>query len=301
VLGETVKLLRATLPAMIELRTNIRSSDGVILSSETDIHQLVVNLATNAAHAMHESGGVLEIGLELEKHDEPIIHHHGDLPAGRYYRLYVSDTGTGIGAEYIDRIFDPFFTTKGVGQGTGLGLSVVHGIVTNLGGAVTVESELGSWTHFHVYFPWQAGEESSGPEEGGDDTGGTERVLLVDDEPQLVELGTRMLEKRGYRVVSFTDPEQALAAFVAAPDDFDVVVTDYTMPNRTGFDVSREVRAIRGNMPIVLVTGFSDGVNWEIVKNEGIPALVMKPYRSKDLARAVRTALKKMHGGDDSA
>jgi PAS domain S-box-containing protein len=293
VLGETVKLLRATLPATIELRTNIQDCEGVVLSTETDIHQLVVNLATNAAHAMHESGGVLEIGLVVENHEKPIVHHHGDLAPGRYFRLHVSDTGVGIAADCIDRIFDPFFTTKIVGQGTGLGLSVVHGIVMGLGGAVTVESKPGSGTRFDVYFPWFEGEESTDKEEAGDEISGTERVLLVDDEPQLVDLGTRMLEKKGYRVVAFTDPGEALSAYGAAPDDFDVVVTDFTMPHRTGLDVARHVSSIREDMPIVLMTGFGDGLTWRTVEQEGISALVMKPYRSKDLARAVRTALAK--------
>jgi PAS domain S-box-containing protein len=292
VLDDTIKLLRATLPSTIGLRAEIALCDGVIRGNESDIHQLVVNLATNAAYAMHDSTGAITIKLKMEDYGSPVRHHRGELQPGRYFHFIVEDTGPGIDPQYIDRIFDPFFTTKGVGKGTGLGLSVVFGIVTSLGGAINVESTVGEGTRFDMYFPHLEGSESQEPPELDEDSArGKERVLLVDDEPSLVDLGKRVLTRLGYTVTAFDRPGDALRAFLDAPDDFDVVVTDFTMPGTTGVELAREIRTRRPDIAIVLVTGYSDGVTRETVLAEGIRAFIMKPYRAEKLAHSIREAL----------
>jgi signal transduction histidine kinase/CheY-like chemotaxis protein len=292
VLDDTIKLLRATLPSTVGLRAEIALCDGVIRGNESDIHQLVVNLATNAAYAMHDSTGAITIKLKMEDYGSPVRHHRGELQPGRYFHFIVEDTGPGIDPQYIDRIFDPFFTTKGVGKGTGLGLSVVFGIVTSLGGAINVESTVGEGTRFDMYFPHLEGSESQEPPELDEDSArGKERVLLVDDEPSLVDLGKRVLTRLGYTVTAFDRPGDALRAFLDAPDDFDVVVTDFTMPGTTGVELAREIRTRRPDIAIVLVTGYSDGVTRETVLAEGIRAFIMKPYRAEKLAHSIREAL----------
>jgi len=291
VLDDTLKLLRATLPTTIDLRSEFGPIEGVVHGSESDIHQIIVNLATNAAFAMGESGGILTIGLKMEAHKKPIIHRQGELEPGDYFHFTITDTGHGIDPAYLDRIFDPFFTTKEVGKGTGLGLSVVIGIVSSMGGAIEVKSKPGKGTRFDLYLPRLERPEVPVAPAAEDDVRGTERILLIDDERPLVDLGSRVLTRFGYKVSAYDDPDAALAAFAKDPESFDIVVTDYTMPRFTGIELSRKIRAERRDVPIVLVTGFSDGVTRDAVLAEGIPGFVMKPYRAEDLARAVRAAL----------
>ena len=291
VLDDTLRLLRATLPSTIELRPEFGPIDGVVNGSDSDIHQIVVNLATNAAFAMGESGGILTIGLKKEAHKKPLVHHHGELAPGDYFHFTITDTGHGIGPAHLERIFDPFFTTKEVGKGTGLGLSVVIGIVSSLGGAIDVKSKPGKGTRFDLYLPYLERPEVPVAPVTEDEVGGTERILLIDDERPLVDLGARVLSRFGYKVSAYDDPDTALNAFTKSPDSFDVVVTDYTMPRITGIDLARKIRAKRPDVPIVLVTGFSDGVTRETALAAGIPGFVMKPYRAEALAAAVRAAL----------
>lgn len=308
IIEEALKLLRATLPATIEIRQNIEVDPGqdTILADPTQIHEVLMNLCTNAAHAMGENGGILEIKLqnmesgirnpELE-YDEgkslmQIPYSPVELAPGQYLRLSVSDTGQGMTPEVIKRIFDPYFTTKDTGQGTGMGLSVVHGIVKSHGGTITIHSEPAKGSSFHVYFPLIQ-EEVHKPD--FDDSApvltGHERILFVDDEHALVEIARDILERLGYEVVIRTSSVEALELFRAKADTFDLVITDMTMPNMTGDKLSKELMKIRSDIPIILCTGYSERISEEKAKSMGIREFVMKPLVMKELAKTVRKAL----------
>jgi PAS domain S-box-containing protein len=296
VIEEAVKLLRASLPATIEIRQDFRSAKGVVLGDPTEIHQVLVNLCTNAAHAMEERGGVLELSL-----DERIIASetgadHADLEPGHYLRLTVGDTGHGIDPATLERIFDPYFTTKEVGRGSGLGLAVVHGIVKRYGGAITVSSEPGVGTTFHTLFP--AIENFASPEADEAEKPiirGTERILFVDDEETLVEMGKIILEWLGYNVSVTTNSAEALELFVAQPDRFDAVITDYTMPHMTGADLAKEMMRVRPDIPIILCTGFSENITEEKAVEMGVRAFAMKPLNMREIAETIRKVLDKSH------
>jgi PAS domain S-box-containing protein len=291
VLEDTVAFLRASIPATIQLNSNINCRDGYLEGNEGDIHQLVVNLATNAAHAMERAGGLLSIDLNLEDSREAVAHLYGTRKKGRYFHLSVADTGEGIDKKDIARIFDPFFTTKETGRGTGLGLSVVHGIVKRLEGAIDVWSQRGSGTRFDIYIPCYEGEVA--PESVGNsmEAHGDERILLVDDEDPLAELEKRILEKMGYSVDAYTSPLAALGGFNADPGAYDVVVTDLTMPDLTGIDLIREIRRIRKTIPVVLVSGFNDEMTREAAAREDIFVFVRKPLLARNLSRGIRSAI----------
>ena len=292
IIKETLKMLRASLPATIEIRQTMGQDLGKILADPTQIHQVLMNLCTNAAHAMRESGGVLEIGLaQVHLKDEPILRTFA-LEPGSYLRLTVRDTGQGIDPVILDKIFDPFFTTKNRGEGTGLGLSVVHGIVTSHGGAVEVQSALGQGTSFVLYFPvLESVSETVTATVSDALPTGTERVLFVDDEIALIELGARILVYLGYQVTTRTSSVEALELFRDQPDNFDLVITDYTMPNMTGGELAKHILAIRPGMPIVLCTGFSEVFTEEKAEALGIQGYVMKPISIHDLARICRSVL----------
>jgi CheY-like chemotaxis protein len=215
----------------------------------------------------------------------------GGLHPGEYVRLTVRDTGHGMSSEVLHRIYDPFFTTKGPGEGTGLGLSVVHGIVISHGGALHVDSVPGVGTRFDMYFPRTEAIRRHSPAGGIPVETGSEHVLFVDDEEHIAELGRRILERLGYQVTAETSSVRARERFETHPDSFDVIVTDQTMPRLTGLELAHEARRIRPEVPVVLTTGFSESVTTERLIQEGIAALVMKPYGGADLARAVRDAL----------
>ena len=289
VVKEALKMLRASLPTTIDMRQEI-SSKGVVNADPTQIHQIVMNLCTNAAHAMRLEGGLLDVKLLDEDLDRQLP--CPDLLPGPYVKLLVHDTGCGMDRVTLERIFDPFFTTKTLGEGTGLGLSVVHGIVKGYGGAVTVQSEPGKGSTFSVYLPriqMAAGkplEEGMGPLP----TGG-ERVLFVDDERLLAELGTKMLAPLGYTVTTKTSSWEALEMFRADPWVFDLVITDQTMPRLTGVQLAKELLSIRSDLPIILCTGFSESITQERAREIGISELLMKPLALKDLAESIRRVL----------
>jgi PAS domain S-box-containing protein len=308
IMKEALKLLRATLPATIEIRQNIEIDSGqdTILADPTQIHEVLMNLCTNAAHAMRENGGILEIGLQNVEHgirnsefedDErkspmQILLSPVDLDPGQYLRLTVSDTGHGMTPEVIKRIFDPYFTTKDKGEGTGMGLSVVHGIIKSHGGRITVYSEQTKGSTFHVYLPLiQEMTKEPDIDKGAPVLTGDERILFVDDEHALVEIAKDILERLGYEVVTRTSSVEALELFRAQADSFDLVITDMTMPNMTGDKLSRELMKIRSDIPIVLCTGYSERISEEKAKSMGIREFVMKPLVMKDLAKTVRKAL----------
>ena len=291
VLKGTFNLLRASLPTTIEIRQNINAGSDVILADQTEIHQILLNLSTNAAHAMGEKGGVLEVSLVDMALGPDDTSQHLDLSPGPYLKLSVSDTGHGMDPVVMDRIFDPFFTTKALGEGTGMGLAVVHGIVKSYGGAIIVKSALGRGSSFDVFIPRFEGEVPRQIETPGLLPSGNERILLVDDERVVVDAVREILEHLGYRVVSTVSSISALDAFRKEPHKFDLVITDLTMPKMTGKELAREVLRVRPNVPIILCTGFSDRMTEGEAKAIGISEFVKKPVKMADLARTVRKIL----------
>ena len=288
IIQDSLKLLRASIPTTIEIRQNFSCESDTVVADPTQINQVFMNLCTNAAHAMAEEGGVLEVGLEAITLDEEKVIQYKDLSPGNYVKLSVSDTGPGIDPGIIDRIFDPYFTTKGVGEGTGMGLSVAQGIIENHDGAITVKSEPGKGTVFEVFLPCVDAEAEPEPEEKSALPGGNERILFVDDEESLVKTGKRMLERLGYDTFTVTSPVEALDVFSRGPDQFDLVITDMTMPEMTGEKLTRELMKIRPHIPIILSTGFSAQMDEEKATQMGIRAFIMKPLVMRDLANTVR-------------
>ncbi|MGO9214987.1 MAG: PAS domain S-box protein [Syntrophales bacterium] len=295
IIKELLKLLRASLPTTIKIRQEIQSELDTVLADPTQIHQILMNLCTNAAYAMQGEKGELKISLvpvNVEASDNLIIHH--DLFPGKYLRLTVGDTGAGIENEIMDRIFDPFFTTKKPGEGTGLGLSVVYGIVKSYGGAITVESEVGKGTEFNVYLPLLA--ETDDKKEAKVEApipGGKERILFVDDEAALVQLATGTLTGLGYEVIGRTGSMEALELFRERPDSFDLVITDMTMPNMTGSELAQQLMRIRPDIPVILCTGFSEAMTQEKARAIGVRDFIMKPIVQRQIAEAIRRVLDK--------
>jgi PAS domain S-box-containing protein len=291
IVKEALKLLRSSLPTTIEIRQDIESDTGIVEADPTQIHQVLMNLCANAGFAMREEGGVLEVGLINLELDDIVTSLYPNMDPGSYLRLTVSDTGHGMTPEVLERIFDPYFTTKEKGEGTGLGLSVVHGIVKAHGGTITAYSEPGKGSTFHVYFPRVEREATTEPEATESIPTGHESILFIDDEASLVEIGKQMLEHLGYEVVTRTSSLEALELFRAKPDEFDLVITDMTMPNMTGDKLAKELMQIRPDIPIILCTGFSGRITEEKAKGIGIRAFVMKPLVMQDLAKTVRKAM----------
>ncbi len=295
IVKEAVKLLRSSLPTTIEIRLEVAlpPDGGIVVADPTQIHQVLMNLCTNAAHAMRPRGGILTVNLSQVEVDASLVRRHPDLRPGPYVRLAVSDTGHGMDAAVMDRIFDPYFTTKGVGEGTGLGLSVVQGIVKSCGGAISVYSEAGRGTSFHVFLPRVEEEIAPQAREVEVLPTGDERILFVDDERPLVDLGKEMLESLGYSVSVNTNSLEALETFRAQPDAFDLVITDMTMPGLTGKELAKELMSIRSDIPIILCTGFSDLINEKQAEEIGIREFLMKPYVIASLAQTIRKVLER--------
>jgi PAS domain S-box-containing protein len=292
IVKESVRLLRASIPQTISMRTNVKSESSLILGDAVQIQQIIMNLCTNAAHAMREKGGTLDIELCDHSVSPSTENPHGIKP-GLYMKLIVSDTGTGISPDIMDKIFDPFFTTKKLGEGTGLGLSVVHGIVKQSSGYVTVESVPNQGSAFTVYLPKVMG--GLRADAVNDDTlpTGRERILFVDDEEALVEMGEELLEELGYDVTCILNSRQALALFRLDPSQFDLVISDQTMPEMTGVELAREILAIRADMPIIMCTGYSHRVDAATAEVAGIKAFAMKPLTKKEIARTIREVLRR--------
>ena len=291
IVKEALKMMRASLPTTIEIHQNIKTGLAPILSEPTEIHRVLMNLCSNAAHAMQEKGGVLEVTLSDVDVDIKTAAQNLDLHPGRYQMLTISDTGHGIDSFVIERIFDPFFTTKKHGQGTGMGLAVTHGIVKSCGGAITVNSEPGKGTTFKVFFPTIESETIVESEHYEPLPIGNERILFVDDEVALVTAGKQLLETLGYKVITKTNGIEALKTFKEQPDNFDVVITDMTMPKMTGEDLSKEILAIHPDIPIIICTGFSEVISEKKAKAIGISEFIMKPILRKDIAKIVRRVL----------
>lgn len=292
IIKEGLKFLRAAIPTTIEISLDVEPHLGLISADPTQIHQILMNLCTNAAHAMKDTKGVLSVELTEVDVDEDFATTHPPLVPGKCIKLRVTDTGHGIPAEFINRVFEPYFTTKKHGEGTGLGLSVVHGIVRSHGGLITVYSEPGKGSTFNVFLP-VIEEAFSVPEEAAPETilTGHERILLVDDEPMLVEMEQTVLERLGYTVVPETSPVRALELLREDPQAFDLIITDLTMPRMTGIEMAEQVRSVRSEIPIILCTGFSQAVSEEELAKAGIEVLVHKPILKREVATVVRHAL----------
>ncbi len=287
VIDETLELLAASMPPNIRLDKHLDAGDAAILGDATQLHQVAMNLCTNALQAM-ENGGVLDVGLDREDVTQNRRLSHGSLVPGAYVRLRVSDTGGGIPPHVIDRMFDPFFTTKGVGEGTGLGLSLVHGIVSDLGGAIDVRTTVGDGTIFTIWLPISG--EARAPSAKVDTSsphGQGQTVLIVDDEKPLVALGEEILAELGYEPVGFSSSTEALAAFRETPQRFDIVLTDETMPELIGTALAREMQLLRPDIPIVLMSGYSGAQLHERARALGIREVLHKPLQSKDIAECL--------------
>jgi len=292
IIREALKLLSASIPKTIDIQERIDQSCGKVMADPTQIHQIIMNLSTNAFHAMQGSSGRLTLSLEQACLPQ-VPMETGQLPPGEYALLKVSDTGVGIEKEVLKNIFDPYFTTKERGKGTGLGLSVVLGIVKTMKGDIRAESRTGKGSTFSVYLPVvkETGDINPERQNGFLDkeiTGGMERILLVDDEKAIIKMERLMLERLGYRVTAIQGSHPALAAFRANPGEFDLVITDYTMPRMAGLELIKKIRTLKQDIPVILCTGFSDEVNEQTCKAFNIQGLVMKPVSKSDLAEAIR-------------
>jgi signal transduction histidine kinase/ActR/RegA family two-component response regulator len=290
---ETHALLRSSVPTTIQMSLAITTRDDYVLADPTQLQQVLMNLATNAAHAMQDDGGQLTIGVSSVTFPRGSLLPDPDMEPGAYVKLTVKDTGTGMTEEVRQRIFEPFFTTKAPGKGTGMGLAVVYGIVKSHGGAVTVQSELGQGSIFDVFLPRAEKPEVNEEEETTSTLPtGTERILFVDDEEMLVDIARDMLESLGYHVTVTKHPTDAWRFFLADPSRFDLVITDQTMPDITGVALAKKILAIRPGMPIILCTGFSYLVNEESARAAGIiKAFLMKPLTKREIAQMVRRVL----------
>jgi PAS domain S-box-containing protein len=289
IVKEVLGFLRSTLPSTIEVREKCDSDAGIIDADPTQMHQVIMNLCTNAAHAMEE-GGVLEVNLgnaEFGTRNAEL-----NLEPGRYLRLTVNDTGCGMGPDVLEKIFVPYFTTKNKGMGTGLGLSVVHSIVSRHGGAIAAESEPGKGSRFRVYLPLiQTEEDRPQVERETPMPTGKERILLIDDEAVLADMAKKMLQGLGYGVTSMTSSIEALALFREDPKKFDLVISDTTMPHMPGDTLSEKMMTIRPDMPIIICTGHSERMSENRAKEMGIKGFLMKPVKMEDLAETVRSVL----------
>ena len=297
IVNEALKLIRSTIPTTIEIKQNISPDCSVIKADPTQIHQIVMNLATNAYHAMEETGGTLTVTLKETQFDELDVPNI-EITPGNYASLTVSDTGTGMTKELTKKIFDPFYTTKETGKGSGLGLSVVHGIVKNTGGSIHVYSEPGRGTEFRVFLPIARSFSSEKVDSLVEAIilRGTERVLLVDDEEAIIKMERQMLERLGYQVTSSSSSLEALEIFRGDPDKFDLVITDMAMPKLSGDKLTAELKKIRSDIPVLLCTGFSEVIPEEMASSLGIGGFLMKPIIAADLSKKIREVLDEAQG-----
>jgi len=290
IVKEALKLLRASIPSTIAIEQKIQSN-ALLMGDATQIHQVVMNLCTNASHSMRDKGGILTVNLSDVELDSEFISIHSDLSSGSYIMLTITDTGHGMPPEILEKIFDPFFTTKEKGEGTGMGLSVVHGIVHSHGGTIYAYSEPEKGSTFKVFFPAIESLLTSGEKIDILIPTGTERILFIDDEPAIVKMGRQILESIGYEVVTRTSSIEALEYFKARPNNFDLVVTDMTMPKMTGEVLAGELMKIRPNIPVILCTGFSARIDEKKAMSMGIRAFVSKPILKRDIAVTIRKVL----------
>jgi two-component system cell cycle sensor histidine kinase/response regulator CckA len=290
-LGEALKLLRPSIPATVQIVTSFDPACGRVWADATQIHQVVVNLCANAWQSMGAAGGTLTIELAPDHVDAAAAARPDNLAEGDYVRLTVRDTGGGMDAETAEQVFEPFFTTRAAEGGTGLGLSVVHGIVRGHGGDIELDTTPGAGSTFHVRLPVVRSDAVRAADEEGRDGKGSETLLVADDEEVVVDMVRRMLTGAGYLVDAFSDPRQALAAFERDPGRYDLLLTDLTMPDLTGLDLADAVRRRRADLPVVVMTGFAGAVTPELARNRGVARILAKPLTVRQLSLAVREAL----------
>ena len=290
IVKEVVKLLRASLPATIEVFQDIQS-DGLVMGDPIQIHQIILNLCTNAGHAMQDQGGRLTISLIKLELDSESSANFPNLKPGPYLQVTVSDTGHGIPASEQNRIFEPFFTTKEKGEGTGMGLAVVHGIVTDHGGDIFVHSEPGQGATFTVFLPAVERRIEPRSQDEMPIPTGSERILFIDDEAALADAGKHFLEALGYEVVTKTSSVEAFELFKSQPDRFDLVITDMTMPTLTGDKLAEQMMSIRSDLPMIMCTGFSARMSKTKALNLGIRAYLTKPVLGRQMAETIRMVL----------
>jgi signal transduction histidine kinase/ActR/RegA family two-component response regulator len=295
ILEEAVKLMRPGVPSPIDIRTRLLADSPTILGNPTQIHQVIMNLGTNAAHAIGRQAGAIDVTEEIVELSEPQAAELTTLRAGRYVCLTVADTGCGMDAETIQRIFDPFFTTKSPGEGTGLGLAVVYGIVEAHGGAISVKSQPGKGAQFRVYFPLADPPAAAAAPAPKTDAplkrGQGERLLVVDDDPVVLRFAQRALTRLGYEPILFSDPRDALAAFQGAPEHFAGAITDMAMPGMKGTELAAKLLAIRGDLPIVMASGFGGDLDDDTIRELGIRLRISKPFEVETLASVLRAAI----------
>ncbi|MCP3891229.1 MAG: response regulator [Desulfobulbaceae bacterium] len=291
IVKEAINMLRPSLPTTIEIIEDIDSATGHIFANPSQLSQIVMNLCTNAFHAMEETGGRLDISLkEIDRcrQDNTTEPH---IDTGTFVQLSVRDSGTGMTQEVKDKIFDPYFTTKGIGKGTGMGLSIVHGIIKSYGGFITLSSEPGKGTAFHIFIPVIGDEILHNKDTVEPIPIGNENILFIDDEEILAEMGKDMLERLGYHVTVRKGSLEALETFQNQPDQFDVIITDQTMPGMTGVDLARRMLQIRPDIPVILCTGYSSVISEDKAKSMGIKEFALKPFGKNDIAQLIRKVL----------
>jgi CheY-like chemotaxis protein len=300
ILGNVFEMSRSTIPSNIEITRNIQEDCGMVLADPTQLHQVALNLITNAMHAVENTGGRISIQLRetVLKSDDFAFE---SLEPGPYLIITVSDTGCGMDPFIRSKIFEPYFTTKPQGKGSGIGLAVVYNIVTECGGDIKVYSEVGKGSTFNVYLPVLENAAKPQPDkEGHSDATGNERILLVDDEAQIVKLEKIMLERLGYRVTARTSSVDALEVFRANPDEFDLVISDMAMPNMTGEQFARELISLQPEIRIIICTGFSEDINRMKAEQIGVRGFLMKPAVKSEIAAMVRQVLDQPEAGDGS-
>lgn len=289
VIKEAVNLVKSIFPSNIDVRTNIRSDTGIILADPTQIHQIVMNLMANAYQSMQQGGGQLTI--ELKNHTGGINENPTGSPPGKYVKLTIADTGTGIDQKIIHNIFDPYFSTKPADKGTGLGLSVVYGIVQKYKGDITVDSIVGKGTKFQVLLPVSDAAQKDDfliKDKAELEYVGIGRVLLVDDDEAILSLGKKILERIGYTVDAYTSSRTALSYFKSSPATYDIVITDMTMPKMDGDELTREIKRVSPDLPVIICTGFSEAMTPERAQEIGASKLLLKPISKADLTRALK-------------
>jgi CheY-like chemotaxis protein/two-component sensor histidine kinase len=291
IVAEALNLLKASFPPSIEIKQHLDPRIGTVLADPTQIHQIVMNLCTNANHAMMKTGGILEVKLDAVRVDQKSAERIPNLKKGDYIRLTISDTGYGMDIKTQERIFEPFFTRKEVGSGSGLGLSVVHGIINNYGGAIVVDSNPGEGTTFTIYLPKYGADPLGSEKSDKKPAKGDEHILFVDDEPEIIFMGKKMLENLGYTVTIKSDSLSALEEFKNNPKRYSLLVTDQNMPKIPGTELASRMKEIRPGLKVIIITGYADNLSEDMLSQSGISEVILKPMRLDDFSKIIRKVL----------
>jgi len=293
IVTEALNLIKASFPPGVEINQQYDQKIGTVLADPTHIHQIMMNLCTNANHAMMKTGGILNVKLDAVKIDQKTADKIPNLKKGEYIRLTISDTGHGMDLKTKERIFEPFFTRKEVGSGSGLGLSVVHGIINNYGGAIVVDSTPGKGTTFMIYLPKFGDDALESDKSDKKPLKGDEYILFVDDEPEITFMGKKMLENLGYKVTISSNSISALEEFKREPDRYSLLVTDQSMPNISGTDLAIMMKEIRPELRVIIITGYADNLSDETLSQSGISEVILKPMILDDFSKIIRRVLDK--------